>query len=142
MTITLILWVVVVLWVAFIIFLHCVRKKPIDTQTGSSNRTGYGTRTENGSITGNGNRTIRNFDEFNLPVPSPQPIIPRVTISSDSNRRSVFEGNNLSTHFLTLIGMTLKFTLKHEGWYFYLLCNYTVWTFSSNSMCLPSWRNG
>ena len=100
MTITLILWVVVVLWVAFIIFLHCVRKKPIDTQTGSSNRTGYGTRTENGSITGNGNRTIRNFDEFNLPVPSTQPIIPRVTISSDSNRRSVFEGNNLSTHFL------------------------------------------
>ena len=80
----------------------CQKKKPIDTQTqtGSSNRTGYGTRTENGSITGNGGITIRNFDEFNLPVPSTQPIIPRVTISSDSNRRSVFERTNLSTHFL------------------------------------------
>ena len=98
-----ILWVVVVLWVAFIIFLHCVRKKPIDTQTGSSNRTGYGTRTENGSITGNGGITIRYFDEFNFPVSSIQPIIPRVTIPSDSNRRAVFERPQPSTQFLNEI---------------------------------------
>ena len=72
--------------------------------TRNGNVTGNGARTGNGirTITGNGNRTIRrvHFDEFNLPVPSPQPIIPRVTISSDSNRRSVFERTNLSTHFL------------------------------------------
>lgn len=125
-----ILWVVVVLWVAFIIFLHCVRKKPIDTQTQTrtSNRTGteYGTRTGNGTRngaiteniartgngagtrTGNGNRTNRNFEEFIIPVSSLQPItgngniIPRVTIPSDSNRRllRVFEGPNLSNQFL------------------------------------------
>ena len=99
-----IIWVVaIVLMVAFIIFLHCMcPKKPIDTQTGSSNRTGYGTRTENGSITGNGGITIRYFDEFNFPVSSIQPIIPRVTIPSDSNRRllRVFEGPNLSNQFL------------------------------------------
>ena len=90
-----IVWVVaVVLMVVLIIFLHCVCQKPKDTQTqtGSSNRTGYGTR--------NGGISIRNLDEFNLPVPSTQPIIPRVTISSDSNRRSVLERTNLSTHFL------------------------------------------
>ena len=90
--------------------LVCDRKKPTDTLdtvrygTRNGNVTGNGARTGNGirTITGNGNRTIRrvHFDEFNLPVPSPQPIIPRVTISSDSNRRSVFERNNLSTHFL------------------------------------------
>ena len=74
------------------------------TENGTRNVTGNGARIGNGirTITGNGNRTIRrvHFDEFNLPVPSPQPIIPRVTISSDSNRRSVFERTNLSTHFL------------------------------------------
>ena len=96
----------------------CDRKKPTDTLdtvrygtrngnvTGNGARTGNGTRTMTGNgirtITGNGNRTIRrvHFEEFDFPVSSSQPIIPRVTIPSDSDRRSMFERTNLSTHFL------------------------------------------
>ena len=87
----------------------CTRKKPTDTletypsslsiyETRNGNVTGNGTRT----ITGNGNRTIRrvHFEEFDFPVSSIQPITPRVTIPSDSNRRSVFERSTLSNQFL------------------------------------------
>ena len=98
--------------------LVCDRKKPTDTldtvrygtrngnvtENGTRNVTGNGARIGNGirTITGNGNRTIRrvHFEEFDFPVSSIQPITPRVTISSDSNRRSMFERTNLSTHFL------------------------------------------
>ena len=72
--------------------------------TRNGNVTGNGARIGNGTriITGNGNRTIRrvHFEEFDFPVSSIQPITPRVTIPSDSNRRSVLERPNLSTHFL------------------------------------------
>ena len=98
--------------------LVCDRKKPTDTldtvrygtrngnvtENGTRNVTGNGARIENGirTITGNGNRTIRrvHFEEFDFPVSSIQPITPRVTIPSDSYRRSMFERTNLSTHFL------------------------------------------
>ena len=53
-----------------------------------------------------------------------------------------YNGAEKSHDLLTLIGMTLKVTLKHEEGYFYLLYNYTLSAFYSNSMCLPSWRNG
>ena len=98
-----------ILYCAICFVCCCTRKKPTDTletypsslsinETRNGNVTGNGTRT----ITGNGNRTIRrvHFEEFDFPVSSIQPIIPRVTIPSDSNRRSMFERTNLSTHFL------------------------------------------
>ena len=100
-----------ILYCAICFVCCCTRKKPTDTletypsslsinETRNGNVTGNGTRT----ITGNGNRTIRrvHFEEFDFPVSSIQPIIPRVTIPSDSNRRllRVFEGPNLSNQFL------------------------------------------
>ena len=98
-----------ILYCAICFVCCCTRKKPTDTletypsslsinETRNGNVTGNGTRT----ITGNGNRTIRrvHFEEFDFPVSSIQPITPRVTIPSDSYRRSMFERTNLSTHFL------------------------------------------
>ena len=67
-----------------------VRKKSTDTQIGNLAGNVNTTRTE----------TIRNSVEFNFPVSSMLLTPRRVTIPSDSNRRSVFEGPNLSTQFL------------------------------------------